>query len=243
MVEWAESAEVDGIDIGGYYLYMDDGYNGDYSQVYDGSSEPQVFSFLASNLISGLPYRFTLSALNLNGESAVSDAAIIYACLKPGALPAPEMTSTTKTSIAISWEEPESNGCPVTGFTILRNSGADDALTITVDSGSVENLASLRAYTVSGLTGEGQTYRIKVRSHNYAGDTDSSPLVIVLAAVPDTPADKPTADASFTNQTQLKVDYGPLLATENGGSDVLSYELQMDDGIGGDFASLLGNPS
>jgi hypothetical protein len=177
------------------------------------------------NLISGLPYRFTLSAHNLNGESIVSDVAIIYACLKPGALAPPVMTSTTKTSIAISWEEPESNGCPVTGFTILRNSGADDDVTIAVDSGSVENLASLRAYTISGLTSTSSTYRIKVRSHNYAGYTDSSPLVIVLAAVPDTPTDKPTSYATETNQTQIMVTYGPLAASGNGGSDVLSYEL------------------
>jgi hypothetical protein len=32
-----------------------------------------------------------------------------------------------------------------------------------------------------------------------------------------------------------------LLASENGGSDILSYEIQMDDGQGGDFYSLAGN--
>lgn len=202
MTAWVESPEVDGIDIEGYSLYMDDGYNGDLSLVYDGSEEPQVFQFLAANLTSGLPYRFALSAHNLNGESALSDVAIVYACLKPGSLAAPRMTSTTKTSIAISWEEPDSNGCPVTGFTILRNSGAGDAVTIEVDTLQVANLASLRAYAItSGLVSTSSTYRIKVRAHNYAGFTDSAPLVIVLAAVPDTPTDVPTSDASETNQT------------------------------------------
>jgi hypothetical protein len=36
MIEWQESAEVDGIDIDGYTLYMDDGHHGEYSAVYDG---------------------------------------------------------------------------------------------------------------------------------------------------------------------------------------------------------------
>ena len=129
----------------------------------------------------------------------MSTVAIIYACLKPGPLAAPRMTSTSKTSIAIAWEEPASNGCPVTGFSILRNSGADDAVSIVVDSGIVANLASLRAYTITGLLSTSSTYRIKVRAHNYAGYTDSAPLVIVLAAVPDTPTDVPTSDASETN--------------------------------------------
>lgn len=241
MTAWALSAEIDGIDIEGYSLYMDDGYNGDFRLAYDGSGEPQVFQFLATNLTSGLPYRFALSAHNLNGESTMGAVAIIYACLQPGALAAPRMTSTTKTSIAIAWEEPASNGCPVTGFTILRNSGADDDVTIAVDSGAVENLASLRAYTITGLLSTSSTYRIKVRAHNYAGQTDSAPLVIVLAAVPDTPTDLVTSDATETNQTQITVIYGPLATAGNGGSDVLSYELQMDDGEGGDFVALIGN--
>lgn len=93
---------------------------------------------------------------------------------------------------------------------------------------------------IEGLLSTGSTYSIKVRAHNHAGYTDSPPIVVVLAAVPDTPSSAPTSDALVTDQQQIKVSYGPLLASENGGSDILSYEIQMDDGQGGDFYSLAG---
>ena len=93
---------------------------------------------------------------------------------------------------------------------------------------------------IEGLLSTGSTYSIKVRAHNHAGYTDSPPIVVVLAAVPDTPSSAPTSDALVTDQEQIKVSYGPLLASENGGSDILSYEIQMDDGQGGDFYSLAG---
>jgi hypothetical protein len=213
MVEWSESPAVDGIDIEGYSLYMDDGHNGDFTQVYDGRERPRTFRFLAVNLTTGLPYRFAVSAHNLNGESELSSTATIYACLVPGNLPAPAVLSTTKTSIAISWAEPTSNGCPVSGFIILRNTGQDDDMTVSVDPNLVANLASLREWVVSGLTSTSSTYRLKVRALNFAGYSDSLPCVVVLAAVPDTPLTAPSSDALVTDQTKIKVNYGPLTAS------------------------------
>lgn len=80
-----------------------------------------------------------------------------------------------------------------------------------------------------------------MRAHNLAGDFDSIPAVVVLAAVPDTPLSAPSSNAAVTDTSQIAVSYGALTAAQNGGSDVLSYELQVDDGRGGDFRSLLGN--
>jgi hypothetical protein len=40
MVAWAAQNEVDGVDIEGYSLYMDDGHHGPFAQVYDGSVYP-----------------------------------------------------------------------------------------------------------------------------------------------------------------------------------------------------------
>jgi hypothetical protein len=80
-----------------------------------------------------------------------------------------------------------------------------------------------------------------VRAHNLAGYFDSIPVVVVLAAVPDTPSSAPSSDAAITSSSQIGVIYGPLTATQNGGSAVLSYELQVDDGEGGAYQSLIGN--
>lgn len=51
----------------GYQLYMDDGYNGEFSIIYDGSEYPNTLSYIAQNLTTGLPYRFYVVAVNING--------------------------------------------------------------------------------------------------------------------------------------------------------------------------------
>lgn len=79
---------------------------------------------------------------------------------------------------------------------------------------------------MTGLTSIGKTYRFKVRSYNNAGGySDSSLLSVVLAAVPDTPTIAPVSDATVTDESRIKVTFGPLQALNNGGSVILSYEL------------------
>ncbi len=94
---------------------------------------------------------------------------------------------------------------------------------------------------VAGLTGIGKTYRFKVRAFNAAGYSDSeSVLNVVLSDEPDTPLIGPISDSSVTDESRIKVDFGPQDITMNGGSPLLSYELQMDNGQGGEFTSLIG---
>lgn len=81
---------------------------------------------------------------NINGLSADSEVATIYACLKPGGMEQPHKVATTRTSITIGWPEPLSNGCPITGFSILRDTASNDALSVTVDPETVSNKPSLR---------------------------------------------------------------------------------------------------
>lgn len=67
MINWDESAPVDSVDIVGYILYMDDGYNGKFMPVYNGINKPNIFYYRISGITTGLPYRFKLVALNVNG--------------------------------------------------------------------------------------------------------------------------------------------------------------------------------
>ena len=54
------------------------------------------------------------------------------------------------------------------------------------------------------------------------------------------PSAAPTTILAQTSATQIYVQY---TAPSNSGSPILSYEVQMDDGQGGDFVSLIGvNP-
>ena len=94
---------------------------------------------------------------------------------------------------------------------------------------------------VAGLTATGKTYRFKVRAFNAAGYSDSeSVLNVVLSDEPDTPTIGPISDSSVTNESRIKVNFGPQDVAMNGGSPLLSYELQMDNGQGGEFTSLIG---
>lgn len=105
----------------------------------------------------------------------------------------------------------------------------------------MQNLPSLRTHEVSGLTELGKMYRFKVRAYNHEGYTDSDPfLAVYLSDEPDTPTEGPLPVARLTNEQQITVTFGPQSVDKNGGSPLLSYDLQMDDGIGGDFSSLVG---
>ena len=83
VVEWDEVAAIDNIITTGYILYIDDGRNGDFHIVYDGTNNFFTLSFAATGLETGLPYRFYVVALNINGESNQSEESTIYACVKP----------------------------------------------------------------------------------------------------------------------------------------------------------------
>lgn len=74
---------IDGIEIDGFILEIDDGLNGEFSIVYDGSKDYSTKQYSAVGLNTGLPYRFRLYSINVNGRSEASDEVTIYACLKP----------------------------------------------------------------------------------------------------------------------------------------------------------------
>jgi hypothetical protein len=76
-------ADIDDIPTLGYKLLMDDGFHGDFTVVYDGSNNYHLREYVAAGLTVGLPYRFKVVAVNINGESPESDDVTIYACLKP----------------------------------------------------------------------------------------------------------------------------------------------------------------
>lgn len=88
-VEWNKVEFLDGVPVTGYHLFVDDGYNGEFTHIYDGSNLPFDLKFTVVNLITGLPYKFKVKSENINGLSTDSDVTTIFACLKPSRIPAP----------------------------------------------------------------------------------------------------------------------------------------------------------
>jgi hypothetical protein len=134
----------DEVVITGYKLYMDNGFNGNFKLIYDRDKYPSVLTYVASNLTTGLPYRFNVNSLNINGISVDSPIATIYSCLVPSNVNPPYKISTTSSSLTVGWNEPKANACPIIGFSIYRDNAANDAITNEVDSASVRNKPSLR---------------------------------------------------------------------------------------------------
>lgn len=243
VVEWDEVAAIDSIITKGYILYMDDGREGALRVVYDGSDIFYTLTYSVSGLTTGLPYKFYIVAVNLNGESSASDITTIYACVKPSENGKPYKINATKTTITLGWTVPVSEGCPLESYSIFRDNGLLDlteAIDIEVDPDIVANKPLMREYIVSDLTQTGNIYRFFVRAYNAAGYSDSSLVKIVLSDVPDTPVSGPISEASETNELRISVRFGPLLVDENGGSPILSYDLQVDMADGNGFLSLIG---
>ena len=46
---------------------MDDGFNGYFNTIYDGSANPMVLEYQVNNLIPGRSYKFKASAVDFNG--------------------------------------------------------------------------------------------------------------------------------------------------------------------------------
>ena len=77
-----------------------------------------------------------------------------------------------------------------------------------------------------------------IEAINNAGSVFSGISSFVLANVPGQP-DDPINDITVTNDYTIKVNYGTSLP-DNRGSPITSLWLQMDDGLGGDFVTLIG---
>jgi hypothetical protein len=61
----------------------------------------------------------------------------------------------------------------------------------------------------------------------------------VLASIPSAPTNAPTSDISLSSDTQLRINYDAV--SENGGSPLLSYSLEISKGEGGPFTTLYGD--
>ena len=80
-VEWDIAADTE-IPVQGYKLYMSNG-TGVYFVIYDGKLNPLQRKYQVPGVVTGNQYQFKVSAVNFNGESALSDALTTYACVLP----------------------------------------------------------------------------------------------------------------------------------------------------------------
>ena len=180
--------------------------------------------------------------MNENGYSNESDFITYYACEVPTDLAAPAYSSSDKDTkqITLDWATPESNGgCPVLGYELYRNNGENDDVVTRIDSLDNTN-PSLSSHTIdlSSYGVVGRIYRFRVRCLNFAGYTDSKSTSVALASLPSQPSSPPQSVSGITDKTRIGVSIATFDGTNNGGTPILIYNLQYDDGNRGGFVDI-----
>ena len=163
--------------------------------------------------------------------------------MTPTGFEAPTGTSGAS-SITVEWKEPADNGgCPVTGYAIFRNDGdlTEPSTEVTpTNDPAINTNPSLRTGTITSFPAspEGLTFLFKVKVFTEETNTLSSALSIKLASTPGTPSNAPTLIQSETDTSRITVELGEV--TDNGNDPIVTYNLQIDDGEGGDFTNVAG---
>ena len=239
---WSISADKS-LPVIGYQLYMDDGYGGAYTIIYDGNNFPNVRTYTANGLVRGLDYKFYVTALNFNGASVASIPLSVTFCSTPTGLNSPTLLSSTQTSLTLQWSAPKDDGgCPVLEYTLLRDdgSGLTAPVNIVVDASAFIGEPSKREHTITFTSADTSSSFKFILQATTITVVSSNTVTFVVAATPNTPLNAPTSDILQTTGSQIKINYAALLLSENGGTDITSYELQMYDKITSTWNSLIG---
>ena len=159
---------------------------------------------------------------------------------------APTYLASDQTSITIQWQQPQDNGgCPIFDYGVFRDADGTGAVWTEVNPSSLfprfdPFISTFQCETFPALTNVGSPFIFKVVAYNLQGSVTSTVSAsILLASVPDKPAFPPTADPDLTNGYQIRVEY--KVVPGNGGSPLLSYELQIGSLNLNDFVSVVGN--
>lgn len=235
--------------------------DGDFSLVHGGYDDPDTTAILLTQLRgrpirAGYQYAAKVQARYINGLSAESPVASTRACSPPslplGAEWKPWLLSTSSASMAVAWAEPRLSGppvagCQITGYRLLLS--RDGGLTFDeIDPSDVRDRPNLHEHAVQpanfdvlGGSDVGKTFLLRLEAANVAGTLASSSLSVILADAPAPPPSGPVADPAQTSAAQILLTMATVDATDaaqTGGTRILSYGLEIDDGAGGSFRQL-----
>ena len=75
-----------------------------------------------------------------------------------------------------------------------------------------------------------------MKAYNVNGVSASETTAFVVSDVPATPSSAPVSDMTVSNSDTLKIDIA--IVSNDGGSVILNYSIELDDGKGGEYAIL-----
>lgn len=166
----------------------------------------------------------------------------------PTGFAAPYRTGSTASSIDIAWTPPlDPGGCVITGYAVFKDDGTGTG--VFAEANSVNDLAirdqpGLNSATITAFSPSdvGLDFVLYLEVYTEAGDTAQSEHgTITLADVPDQPVAPPyKAAPPASSGSRLLLHYDALTPSQNGGLPILSYSLEIDDGLGGEYYALTG---
>lgn len=242
-VEWDKVDDIE-LPVTGYILQVADFGSVNFKTIYDGSNAPATRQFTKDGFATAARYTFRALTVNFNGLSEPSEEFTFNACLAPSGMPSPfridEGSSTG--NLRIGWTAPEdAGGCPLTGYQIFRDDGQGGPVTTEVnevDDPLLTGDPTLRQATITNLEAdsEGFIYRVMVRVHNREGFADSPFFRIMNAGFPEPLTTAPV----LLSKDAVMISVQLPLASDN--DSIFTYELQIDNGVGGQFVTFAGNP-
>jgi hypothetical protein len=121
-------------------------------------------------VVRGLIYRFRYRVYNINGWSAYSDVAYLFAFQAPAAPPRPTFISATDTSVTLGLQQSlDDRGVPIQTYELWIDE-ADDASSTFTQITSFTNFSPTYTLTsADGLGAPGTIYRVKLRAVNEEG--------------------------------------------------------------------------
>lgn len=145
-------------------------------------------------------------AWNFNGRSLPSAPFQIYACGLPRKFGAPTYLASDQTSITIQWNQPEDNGgCPIHDYGVFRDNDGSGSVWTEVNPSNQfprfdPHISTFKCETFPTSAAVGSSFIFKVVAYNLQGSVTSTvSAAMLLASVPDKPAQPPFADPDLTN--------------------------------------------
>ena len=194
-------------------------------------------------------YIFRYHAKNVFGFGSYSPTSTIKAIDVPDQ-PTNVSIQNNGANVIITWTAPNDNGSPITSYDIEWKTTAGSYVGITctetdavvISSTTWTNPMNTFTQTPFSLT-EGQSILIKLRALNeldYGPYGSPSSTLAVIIDVPHTPASGPVRVNDSTSPTQVTVTIPEIPNDLDGGSSILSYSLEWNQGSGTTFIDLIG---
>lgn len=188
-----------------------------------------------------------VASVTLNTVSTNSSIFEFWACSDPKHLDPPRLVASTTSTHDLEWAQPKDlGGCAITGYKLYRDAG-DGTDPIVIDSADVEGDPYINSHQVTTFPAnpEGLTFRYQLEAITVEGSVLSEIVGYALAGVPVDPTSAPESDDSYTSSNRIRVtideNFYNDVADNYGSSAILSYSIEMDDGMGGPFKALYGN--